>query len=160
MLREEYKRVKHNFRVSMLTNFLISVGKGINKINITSGPSNVDPLPIKYFQPYFQKTFYSLYQILGFGPSSSMSMAHMYMATSIQHLNINTLYDFSTYIAEEIHKGLVALKGGKIGVIFWWFLLFMHMFLFKDANYFGQEMELKRVVDGIEISVQSWTPIG
>lgn len=83
----------------------------------------------------------------------------MYMVVSIQHLNINTLYYSSTYIEEEIHKGLVALKGGKLGVRFLWFSLFMHMFLFKGVDYFGQEMEHKRVVDGIEMSVHSWTPI-
>lgn len=99
MLREEYKWVKHNFRVSVLTNFLILVGNGINKRKITLGPSDVDPLPIKYLQPYFQKTFYSLCQILGLDLGSSILVAHMYMAASIQHLNINTLYDFSTYIA-------------------------------------------------------------
>lgn len=88
-----------------------------------------------------------------------MRIASMFMAASIQCPNINTLYDFSTYFSEEIHKCLVALKNGEIGVRFWWYSLFMHMFLYKGAYIFGKDMELKRVVDGVVIPIQSWTSL-
>ena len=51
---------------------------------------------------------------------------------------------FVTYLAEEIHVGLVEISKGKVEKTFGHCSLLMHMFLFKGVTYFGKEMELNR----------------
>lgn len=57
VLRAEYEKIRHTFKILVLQHFLAFV-KGKGKVII--GPSDKEPFPIKYFMTYFQRTFYSL----------------------------------------------------------------------------------------------------
>lgn len=87
-----------------------------------------------------------------------MPQDYMFMAIKIQHIGLVVIYNFVPYVVDKIHEGLINLKkGGKNH--FYWYSLLMHMFLFKDVDYFGQFMTLNRVVDGGSMPVQAWSTI-
>ena len=70
---------------------------------------------------------------------------------------MDVVFYFETYLAEEIHVGLVGIAKGKVEKTFGHYSLLMHMFLFKGVTYFGKEMELKREQDGVALLVQLWS---
>lgn len=103
-----------------------------------------EPYPVNYFVPYFQRTYYSIFQVIGYDPVTRMPMAWMYMVAHIHHPQYCTIYDYTRFLVEKIHDGLIKLKKGEMGVRFSWYSLLMHMLLFKGAPYFGKNMTLDR----------------
>ena len=61
---------------------------------------------------------------------------------------MSSILDFATYLAEEIHNGLIGIAKGKVEQTFCHYSLLMYMFLFKGVTYFGKEMELNREENG------------
>ena len=65
----------------------------------------------------------------------------MYMMIQITSFGVDVVFYFATYLAKEIHVGLVGIAKGKVEKTFGHYSLLMHMFLFKGVTYFGKEME-------------------
>jgi hypothetical protein len=81
----------------------------------------------------------------------------MYMGVLIQHPNFSVVYDFSATLAESVHRGLQRLQNNDFSTPFYWYSLIMHMFLFRNADFFAESMELKRKNDEENFPVQLWT---
>ena len=61
---------------------------------------------------------------------------------------MDIIFDFASYIAEEIHIGLNGIAKRNVEKIFGHYSLLMHMFLFKGLTYFEKEMVLNREHEG------------
>ena len=57
---------------------------------------------------------------------------------------MDVIFDFSSYLEEEIHTSLVGITKGKVEKTFGHYSLLMHMFLILVVTYFGKEMKLNR----------------
>ena len=55
---------------------------------------------------------------------------------------MDIIFDFASYIVEEIHIGLVGIAKSKVENIFCHYSLLMQMSLFKGVAYFVKEMVL------------------
>ena len=77
-----------------------------------------------------------------------MPISVMYMMVQIASFFVDVIFEFSSYLVEEIHTTLVGITKGKVEKTFGHYSLLMHMFLFKGVTYFGKEMELNREQDG------------
>lgn len=86
-----------------------------------------------------------------------MPISFMYMMIQITSIGVDVVFDFATYLAEEIHVGLVGIAKEKVEKNFGYYSLLMHMFLFKGVTYFGKEIDLNREQDGEELLVQLWS---
>ncbi len=73
-----------------------------------------------------------------------MPIGLMYMMVQIASFSVGVIFDFASFLAKEIHIGLVGLAKGKVEKTFGHYSLLMYMFLFKGVIYFGNEMELNR----------------
>ena len=60
-----------------------------------------------------------------------MPISFMYMMVQITPFGVDVVFDFATYLAEEIHVGLVGIAKGKMEKTFGHYSLLMHIFLFK-----------------------------
>lgn len=81
-------------------------------------------------------------QILGFNPITIMPPNFMYMAIQIQHPNFTVIFNFAPYLEENIHEGLQDVKNGVFSTHFYWYSLLIHMFLYRNVNYFEGNMNL------------------
>lgn len=66
------------------------------------------------------------------------------MITQISSFSVEIIFDFASYLANEIHSGLVGITKGKVEKAWGQYSLFMHIFIFKGVTYFGKEMVLNR----------------
>ena len=73
-----------------------------------------------------------------------MPIGLMYMMVQIASFGVDVIFYFSSFLAEEIHNGLVEIAKGKLDKTFGHYSLLMHMFLFKGVTYFGKDMELNK----------------
>ena len=62
----------------------------------------------------------------------------------ILYNGVDVIFDFSSYIAEEIHNGLNGIEKGKIEKPSGWYSMLMHIFPFKGAFNFEKEIKLIR----------------
>ena len=90
---------------------------------------------------------------MGFNPGAVMPIAYMFMGVQIQHPNFYVKYDFASFLAERIHEGLSKLQKNDIETQFFWYSMLMHMFLFKNAEFFSERMKLRQSVDGERLPV-------
>ena len=86
----------------------------------------------------------TLCKVFGEDEEDFMPMSFMYMITQISSFGVEIIFDFASYLADEIHSGLVGIEKGKVEKIFGHYSLIMHMFLFKGVTYFGKYMKLNR----------------
>ena len=77
-----------------------------------------------------------------------MPIGLMYMMTQIASYGVDVIFHFASFLAEEIHTGLVGIAKGNLKRTFGHYSLLMHMFLFKGLAYFDDEMELNREDNG------------
>ena len=68
---------------------------------------------------------------------------YMFMMVQILHPHLAIIFYFALYLADLIHEGLIGIQEKKVTRPFTWYSLLMHMILFKGADYFEKEMELK-----------------
>ena len=119
-------------RIGTTTNFLV----------ITT--SSREPFKKEYFTSQAMEAYRTLCQVFGEDEKNFMPISFMYMITQIASFGVDVIFYFASYIAEEIHIGLVGIAKGKVHKTFGHYSLLMHMFLFKGVAYFGKEMKLSR----------------
>ena len=64
-----------------------------------------------------------------------MPISFMYMMIQITSFEVDVVFDFATYLAKEIHVGLVGIAKGNVEKTFGHYSLLMHIFLFKGVTY-------------------------
>ena len=74
------------------------------------------------------------------------------MARTLQ-FGMSSILDFATFLAEEIHIGLVEISQGKVNRPFSWYSMLMHICLYKGVNFFSKGMELELTKDGEKLPV-------
>ena len=83
-------------------------------------------------------------RVFGEDEQNAMPISFMYMMIQITFFRVDVVFDFATYLVEEIQVGLVGIAKGKVEKPFGHYSLLMHMLFFKGVTYFGIEMELNR----------------
>lgn len=137
-----------------------SIGQGALKVHIGKirtlpaiTTSSREPFQRAYFNTRAVEIHRTLYRVFGRDEEKLMPMDFMYMVAHISSFDLDIIFDFSSYLAEEIHDGLIGIAKGKVEKTFGHYSLLMHMFLFKGATYFGKEMELNREENGEPLPV-------
>ena len=90
----------------------------------------------------------SLCRVFGEDEQSYMHVSFMYMMVLIFYFGVDVIFYFASFLAKEIHNGLIGIAKSSVEKPSGWYSMLMHMFLFKGATYFGEEMELTREHDG------------
>ena len=70
---------------------------------------------------------------------------------------MSTILDFATFLAREVHNGLVGIAKGKVNKPFCWYSLLMHVCLYKGSTFFSKGMELETIRYGEKNLVQLWS---
>ena len=70
---------------------------------------------------------------------------------------MSTILDFSTFLAQEIHHGLVGIALGKLDKPFYWYSLLIYVCLYKVFTFFSKGMDLEITRDGERNPVQLWS---
>jgi hypothetical protein len=99
----------------------------------------------------------NLCRVFGKDEHNFMPIKFMYMMTQISSFCVNIVFDFVSYIVEEINIGLVGIEKSKKEKAFGHYSLLMHMFLFKGVTYFEKEMVLNEEHEGEALPVQLWS---
>ena len=77
-----------------------------------------------------------------------MPIGLMYMMVQIASFGVDVIFNFASFLAEEIHTGLVGIAKGRVEKTFGCYSILMYMFLFKGMRYFGNGMDLNREENG------------
>ena len=67
---------------------------------------------------------------------------------------MSSILDFASFLAEEIHNGLVGISKGEVNKPFCWYSFLMHVCLFKGVTFFSKGMELELTRDGEKNPIQ------
>ena len=63
------------------------------------------------------------------------------------------IFDFATYLAEQIHHGLVRIAKGELDKPFCWYSILMYICLYKGSTVIGREMKLIKELEGVEMPI-------
>ena len=72
--------------------------------------------------------------VFGEDEENFVPIKFMYMLIQISSFGVDIIFDFTSYLVEEIHMGLVRIVKGKVEKTFGHYSLLMHMFLFKGEH--------------------------
>ena len=56
----------------------------------------------------------TLYRVFGEDEQNVMPINFMYMMAQIYSFGVDIIFDFTSYLAKEIHKGLIGISKGKV----------------------------------------------
>lgn len=59
----------------------------------------------------------------------------MYIMVKISSFSVDIIFLFASFLAEEIHIGLIGIAKGKFEKTFGFYSLLMHMFLYKGGYF-------------------------
>jgi hypothetical protein len=138
-LEKEYMSKKDIIRQSTLK---AHIGKIGTLPAITS--SSKEPFKKAYFNVRALEIYRTLCRVFGEDEGEFMPVSFMYMITQLSSFSVDIVFDFASYLANEIHSGLVGITKGKVEKPWGHYSLLMHIFLFKGRTYFGKEMVLNR----------------
>ena len=151
-LENEYKAKKDEIRKGALRAHIGTIGA----LPVITAASR-EPFKKSLFTSRAVEIYRTLCRVIGEDEQDSMPIGLMYMMVQIASFGVDVIFYFASYLAEEIHTGLVGIAKGKVEKTFGHYSLLMHMFLFKGMTYFGTEMELNREENGEALPVQLWS---
>lgn len=70
---------------------------------------------------------------------------------------MSSILYFATFLAKEIHDGLVGIAQGKVRKPLCWYSFLMHICLYSGVTFFSKGMELQVRRDGERNLVQLWS---
>ena len=79
----------------------------------------------------------------------------MMMAQILQY-ELTSIFDFATYLAEQIHHNLIRIAKGELDKPFYWYSILMYICLYKGSIVIGREMKLIKESDGVEMPIELW----
>ena len=94
----------------------------------------------EYFNTKEMEIYRTLCRVFGEDEEDFMLVSFMYMVTQISSFCVDIIFYFYSYLAKEIHNGLIGIAKGKVEKTFGHYSLIMHMFLFKEVTHFRKEM--------------------
>lgn len=90
-----------------------------------------EPFKKSLFTSQAVEIYRTLCHVLGEDEHDFMPVDLMYMMIQIASFSIDVIFDFASFLAEEIHIGFIGIARGKVEKTFGHYSLLMHMFLFK-----------------------------
>ena len=66
---------------------------------------------------------------------------------------MGSIFDFVTYLAEEIPDGLISINNAKVVKPLCWCSMLMYIILYKGVTFFSKEMKLELEKDGEKLLV-------
>ena len=142
-LQERYDAQRINLRTGPLQEHFSRIGT----LSLVT-PSTREPLMRRYFNPRAQALYFSLYKIFGMDEAEHIPGSIVLIMAQTLQFGMSNILDFSTFLAQEIHNGLVGISQGKVNRPFFWYSLLMHICLFKGVTFFSKGMELELTKDG------------
>ena len=134
-LEKEYLSKKDKVRQGALREHLGSIR---NFLLVTT--SKKEPFKKEFFTSSSMEIYMTMSSIFGEDEQNFMPIKFMYIMTQISSFGVDIIFDFASYIAEEIHVGLVGIEKRKVEKTFFHYSLLMHMF--QGVTYFEKEMVL------------------
>ena len=64
-----------------------------------------------------------------------------------------SIFYFSTYLAEQIHYGLIRIAKGEMDKPFYWYSILMYIFLYKGSVVIERDMKLMKESKGVKMLV-------
>ena len=83
--------------------------------------STPEPLLKKFFNSKAQDLFASLCNIFGLYEIDHVFCHFVFMMAQILQYGMISIFDFASFLAEEIHTGLVGIGKGKVDKPFGWY---------------------------------------
>ena len=77
-------------------------------------PSSREPFKKACFNARVVEIYRTLCRVFGEGEEDFIPVSFMYMITQIASFSVEIIFDFSSYLADEIHNGLVGIAKGKV----------------------------------------------
>ena len=108
----------------------------------------------KFFNLRAQALYFSLCQIFGMDEGEYIPGSIVLIMAQTLQFGMSSILDFASFLAKEIHNGLVGISKGKVNRPFCWYSLLMQSFLFKGVIFFSKGMELELTRDGEKLPVQ------
>ena len=65
----------------------------------------------------------------------------MMMAQILQY-GLTSIFYFATYLAEQIHHGLMRIAKGELDKPFYWYSILIYICLYKGSTFIGKDMKL------------------
>ena len=75
------------------------------------------------------------------------------MMVQILQYGMTSIFYFSTYLAEQIHYGLIRIAKGEMDKPFYWYLVLMYICLCKGSIVIGRDMNLIKELEGVKMPV-------
>lgn len=132
-LEKEYLSKKDKVRQGALRAHIGTIG---NFMVITS--STMEYFKKGYFTFQVVEIYMNLCRVFGEDEQNFMPINFMYVIAQISSFNADIIFYFASYLAEDIHTGLVGIAKGKVEETFGHYSLLMHMFFFKGVTFFGK----------------------
>ena len=151
-LEKEYIMKKDIIRGGALRTHIGTIGS----LPVITAASR-EPFKMSLFTSRAIEIYRTLCRVIGEDEQEFMPIGLMYMMIQIASFGVDVIFDFASFLAEEIHMGLVEIAKGNLNRTFGHYSLLMHMFLFKGVAYFNDEMELNREENGEILPVQLWS---
>lgn len=118
---------------------------GTLSIITTSTP---EPLLKRHFNTRAQALYVSLCKIFGVDEAEQIPGSIVFIMAQTLQFGMSTILDFATFIAKEIHNGLVGIAKGKVDKPFCGYSMLMYICLHKGHSFFSKGMELEMTKDG------------
>lgn len=130
-MENEYLSKKDQVRQGALRAHLASIRNLTLVTASTKEPFNKD-----FFTTRAIEIYMTLCRVFGEDEQNFVPIKFMYMMTQISSFSVDIIFDFTSYIVEEIHIGLNGIAKIKVEKTFGHYSLLMYMFLFKGVTYF------------------------
>ena len=76
------------------------------------------------------------------------------MMAQIWQYGMTSIFDFTTYLAKQVHYGLIRIAKGDLDKPFYWYSILMYICLYKGSAIIGRDMKLVKESDGVKMLVQ------
>ena len=70
------------------------------------------------------------------------------MMAQILQYRMTSIFYFATYLAKQIHHGLIRIAKGELDKPFYWYSILMYICLYKGLAIIGRDMKLIKESEG------------
>ena len=99
--------------------------------------STPKPLLKRHFNIRAKALYVSLCKIFGIDEVEQILGSIVLIMAQTLQFGMSSILDFATFLAREIHNGLVGIAKGKVDKPFCWYSLLMHVCLYKGFTFFS-----------------------
>ena len=150
-LQSAYKAQALYLRAGPLKEHFVKIG---GLCLVTS--ATLEPLKKKFFNPRAQALYISLCKILGVVETDHVPGYLVMMMAQILQYGLTSIFYFATYLAEQIHHGLIRIAKGELDKPFYWYSILMYICLYKGSAVLGRDMKLVKESYEVVMPIQLW----